>query len=107
MMYLYQKYDMNYEDVEFLSELYAKITDIEEFVKERGYEDRVMSAIVVGLMEEIESPEDDSVEMKSLFAYNLDSRQELEIIIDIMQSTYEDNDDGLRDMLNDLGISLN
>lgn len=107
MMYLYQKYDMNYEDVEFLSELYAKITDIEEFVKDRGYEDRVMSAIVIGLMEEIESPEDDSVEMKSLFAYNLDSREELEIIIDIMQSTYEDNDDGLRDMLNDLGISLN
>tara|TARA_Y100000592_G_C5441772_1_gene303790 strand:+ start:827 stop:1150 length:324 start_codon:yes stop_codon:yes gene_type:complete len=107
MMYLYQKYNMNYEDVEFLSELYAKITDIEEFVKDRGYEDRVMSAIVVGLMEEIESPEDDSVEMKSLFAYNLDSREELEIIIDIMQSTYEDNDDGLRDMLNDLGISLN
>lgn len=98
---------MNYEDVEFLSELYAKITDIEEFVKERGYEDRVMSAIVVGLMEEIESVEDDSVEMKSLFAYNLDSRQELEIIVDIMQSTYEDDDDSLRDMLNDLGISLN
>ena len=107
MMYLSQKYNMNYEDVEFLSELYAKITDIEEFVKERGYEDRVMSAIVVGLMEEIESVEDDSVEMKSLFAYNLDSRQELEIIVDIMQSTYEDDDDSLRDMLNDLGISLN
>ena len=50
MLYLYQKYDMNYEDVEFLSELYAKITDLEEFVKERGYQDRVMSAIVVGLI---------------------------------------------------------
>tara|TARA_R100000406_G_scaffold96107_1_gene92638 strand:+ start:1782 stop:2078 length:297 start_codon:yes stop_codon:yes gene_type:complete len=98
---------MNYEDAEFLSELYAKITDIEEFVKERGYEDRIMSAIVVGLMEEIESPEDESVEMKSLFAYNLDSRDELEIIIEIMQSTYEGDDDSLRDMLNDLGISLN
>ena len=98
---------MNYEDVEFLSELYAKITDIEEFVRERGYEDRVMSAIVVGLMEEIESPEDESVEMKSLFAYNLDSRQELDIIVDIMQSTYEDDDDSLRDMLDGLGISLN
>ena len=107
MMYLSQKYNMNYEDVEFLSELYAKITDIEEFVRERGYEDRVMSAIVVGLMEEIESPEDESVEMKSLFAYNLDSRQELDIIIDIMQSTYEDDDDSLRDMLDGLGISLN
>lgn len=98
---------MNYEDAEFLSELYAKITDIEEFVRERGYEDRIMSAIVVGLMEEIESPEDESVEMKSLFAYNLDSRDELEIIMEIMQSTYEGDDDSLRDMLNDLGISLN
>lgn len=107
MTYLSQKYNMNYEDVEFLSELYAKITDIEEFVKDRGYEDRVMSAIVVGLMDEIESPEDESVEMKSLFAYNLDSRQELEIIMDIMQNTYEDDDDSLRDMLNGLGISLN
>ena len=107
MLYLYQKYDMNYEDVEFLSELYAKITDLEEFVKDRGYEDRVMSAIVVGLMEEIENPEDESVEMKSLFAYNLDSRQELDIIMDIMQNTYEDDDDSLRDMLNSLGISLN
>jgi len=98
---------MNYEDAEFLSELYAKITDIEEFVRERGYEDRIMSAIVVGLMEEIESPEDESVEMKSLFAYNLDSRDELEIVMEVMQSTYEGDDDSLREMLNDLGISLN
>jgi len=106
-MYLYQKYDMNYEDVEFLSELYAKINELEEFVRERGYQDRVMSAIVVGLMEEIENPEDESVEMKSLFAYNLDSRDELEIIIDIMQNTFEEDSDSLGDMLNDLGISLN
>ena len=42
---------MNYEDTEFLSELYAKVLEIEELVRERGYEDRVMSAIVVGLME--------------------------------------------------------
>lgn len=106
-MYLYQKYDMNYEDVEFLSELYAKINELEEFVRERGYQDRVMSAIVVGLMEEIENSEDESVEMKSLFAYNLDSRDELEIIIDIMQNTFEEDSDSLGDMLNDLGISLN
>jgi RNase H-fold protein (predicted Holliday junction resolvase) len=98
---------MNYEDVEFLSELYAKINELEEFVRERGYQDRVMSAIVVGLMEEIENPEDESVEMKSLFAYNLDSRDELEIIIDIMQNTFEEDSDSLGDMLNDLGISLN
>ena len=99
---------MNYEDVEFLSELYTKILEIENLVKERGYENRIMSAIVVGLMDEIESAEDESVEMKSLFSYNLDSTEELDIVVDLMRETYEDNDDSdLRDMLGDLGISLN
>ena len=99
---------MNYEDVEFLSELYTKILEIENLVKERGYEDRIMSAIVVGLMDEIESAEDESVEMKSLFSYNLDSKDELDIVVDLMRETYEDNtDNDLRDMLGDLGISLN
>lgn len=99
---------MNYEDVEFLSELYTKILEIENLVKERGYENRIMSAIVVGLMDEIESAEDESVEMKSLFSYNLDSTQELDIVVDLMRETYEDNNDSdLRDMLGDLGISLN
>ena len=98
---------MNYEDVEFLSELYAKVLEIENFVKSRGYEDRVMSAIVVGLMDEIESTEDESVEMKSLFSYNLDSWEELDLVIDVMKSTYSDEDDSVGDMLGDLGISLN
>lgn len=99
---------MNYEDVEFLSELYTKILEIENLVKERGYENRIMSAIVVGLMDEIESAEDESVEMKSLFSYNLDSTEELDIVVDLMRETYEDNNDSdLRDMLGDLGISLN
>jgi hypothetical protein len=99
---------MNYEDVEFLSELYTKILEIEDLVKDRGYENRIMSAIVVGLMDEIESAEDESVEMKSLFSYNLDSTEELDIIVDLMRETYEDNtDNDLRDMLGDLGISLN
>lgn len=99
---------MNYEDVEFLSELYAKVLEIEHLVKSRGYEDRVMSAIVIGLMDEIKSAEDESVEMKSLFSYNLDSRDELNVVIDVMKETYSDDDeDSLRDMLGNLGISLN
>ena len=99
---------MNYEDVEFLSELYSKVLEIEKLVKERGYEDRVMSAIVVGLMDEIESAEDESVEMKSLFSYNLDSTEELDIMVDLMRETFDGGDNNeLRDMLGDLGISLN
>jgi len=101
---------MKIEDVEFLAELYSKVNELENLVKTRGYEDRVMSAIVIGLMDEVESTEEDSddiVEMKSLFSYNLDSRDELEVIIDVMKETYTDDNDGLSDMLSDLGISLN
>ena len=98
---------MNYEEVELLSEIYAKIREIEDLIEERGYSDRIMSAMVVGLMDEIESPEDESVEMKSLFSYNLHSNTELDIIVDLMKSTYDDGNDELGDMLNDLGISLN
>ena len=98
---------MNYEEVELLSEIYAKIREIEDLIEERGYSDRIMSAMVVGLMDEIESPEDESVEMKSLFSYNLQSNTELDIIVDLMKSTYDGRNDELGDMLNDLGISLN
>ena len=101
---------MKIEDIEFLAELYSKVNELENLVKTRGYEDRVMSAIVIGLMDEVESTEEDSddiVEMKSLFSYNLDSRDELEVIIDVMKETYTDDNDGLSDMLSDLGISLN
>ena len=101
---------MKIEDVEFLAELYSKVNELENLVKSRGYESRVMSAIVIGLMDEVESTEEDSddmVEMKSLFSYNLDSIDELEVIIDVMRETYTDDNDGLSDMLSDLGISLN
>jgi hypothetical protein len=101
---------MKIEDVEFLAELYSKVNELENLVKSRGYENRVMSAVVIGLMDEVESTEeddDDLVGMKSLFSYNLDSRDELEVIIDIMKETYTDDNDGLSDMLSDLGISLN
>ena len=101
---------MKIEDVEFLAELYSKVNELENLVKSRGYENRVMSAVVIGLMDEVESTEeddDDLVGMKSLFSYNLDSRDELEVIIDVMRETYTDDNDGLSDMLSDLGISLN
>lgn len=101
---------MKIEDVEFLAELYSKVNELENLVKSRGYENRVMSAVVIGLMDEVESTEeddDDLVGMKSLFSYNLESRDELEVIIDIMKETYTDDNDGLSDMLSDLGISLN
>ena len=97
---------MSFEEVGLLSEIYEKIKEIEEIIESSGYSDRVMSAIVVGLMDEVESPDEESVEMKSLFSYNLQSDSELDIIVDLMKSTYDGGDD-LSDMLDGLGISLN
>lgn len=98
---------MNYEDAEFLAEIYSKINEIEEFIEEKGYSDRVLSAFVFGLMEQIEDEDQELVEMKSLFSYNLESVVELETIKTIMDQTFEDPDDHIRDLLSDLGISLN
>lgn len=98
---------MNYEDAEFLAEIYSKINEIEQFIEEKGYSDRVLSAFVFGLMEQIEDEDQEMVEMKSLFSYNLESVVELETIKTIMDQTFEDPDDHLRDLLSDLGISLN
>lgn len=98
---------MNYEDAEFLAEIYSKINEIEEFIEEKGYSDRVLSAFVFGLMEQIEDEDQEMVEMKSLFSYNLESVVELETIKTIMDQTFEDPDDHLKDLLSDLGISLN
>lgn len=98
---------MDYEDAEFLAEIYSKINEIEEMVKERGYSERVLSAFVFGLIEQIEDEDQEMVEMKSLFSYNLESVVELETIKTIMDQTFEDQDDHLKDLLSDLGISLN
>jgi hypothetical protein len=98
---------MNYEDAEFLAEIYSKINEIEEFIEKSGYSDRVLSAFVFGFMEQIEDEDQELVEMKSLFSYNLESIEELETIKTIMEQTFEDPDDHLRGLLSDLGISLN
>lgn len=98
---------MNYEDAEFLAEIYSKISEIENLIEEKGYSDRVLSAFVFGLMEQIEEEDQEIVEMKSLFSYNLESALELETIKTIMDQTFEDPDDHLKDLLSDIGISLN
>ena len=47
--------------------------------------------------------------MKAFFNYNMQSKDELEIITDFMKESYTPPDDGpdLDDLLNGLGISLN
>ena len=99
---------MNRKDKEFIAEAYSLVVQIEELIKKYEYEDRVMSALLIGVLDTEGEPEEgDQVELKSVFSYNLDSKLELEIVKEIMDSQFQDPDDDIDKLLGDLGISLN
>ena len=97
-------------DKEFIAEAYSLIVQIEDLIKRYNYEDRVMSAMVLGILDidwEKEVPvEGDEIQLKSVFSYNLDSKDELEIMKEIMTQQFKE-ETNLDDLLGDLGISLN
>jgi hypothetical protein len=69
--------------------------------------DRTLATIVVGVID-LDAVEvgDESAEMKTMYSFNLESREELETVKQVMDSAYQE-DDSLDDLLGDLGISLN
>lgn len=100
---------MDYKDSEFASELYVKLKELEDFVVESGYQDKVISSIVFGIItNEDTRKEDEERQVNAVYSYNLMSRNELDVIKHIMDTTYEDDDDDiLGDLLDGLDISLN
>jgi len=101
---------MNSMDKQFIAEAYSLIVQIEELIKKYDYEDRVISSILIGVIDADldKEPEDgDEVQLKSVFSYNLDSSEELEMVKDIMTMQYKGPDEDLDGFLGDLGISLN
>lgn len=101
---------MTSKDKEFISEAYSLIIQIEELIKSYNYEDRVMSALMLGVIDldlDKKYEEGDEVQLKSVFSYNLDSRIELEMVKDIMDQQFQDPDDEIDDILGELGINLN
>ena len=100
---------MNSRDKEFIAEAYSLVVQIEDLIKRYNYEDKVMSAIMLGIIAvdwDSDIKPGEEVQLKSVFSYNLDSRGELEMVKDIMDSQFKD-DESLDDILGDLGISLN
>ena len=78
---------------------------MEMLIEKYGMRNRVMSVVVTGLLEPID---EDNSTMKALFSYNLGSYDELDVMIDFIKNTYEEQDGpDLVDLLGDLGISLN
>lgn len=101
---------MDKKDTLFFAEMYSLVRKMEETIDEFDMKDRTIASIVIGLidLDSVEYGEADA-QMKTMYSFNLQSREELEAVKDVMDSTYKDDDDDidLDDLLGGLGISLN
>ena len=99
---------MSPSDTLFFAEMYSLVKKMEETIQEFDMKDRTLASIVVGVLDldAIEAG-DEETEMKTMYSFSLQSRQELETIKTIMDNAYSDEDEDLEDLLGSLGISLN
>ena len=99
---------MSPSDTLFFAEMYSLVKKMEETIDEFDMKDRTLASIVVGVLDldAIEVGEEET-EMKTMYSFSLESRQELETIKNIMDNAYSDEDEDLEDLLGGLGISLN
>ena len=98
---------MNPKDTLFFAEMYSIVKKMEETIEEFEMKDRTLASIVVGVIDFDAMEEgDESAEMKTMYSFNLESRSELETLMQVMDGAFQEND-SLDDLLGDLGISLN
>ena len=99
---------MSPSDTLFFAEMYSLVKKMEETIDEFDMKDRTLASIVVGVLDldAIEAG-DEETEMKTMYSFSLQSRQELETIKTIMDNAYSDENEDLEDLLGSLGISLN
>ena len=98
---------MSPSDTLFFAEMYSLVKKMEETIEEFDMKDRTLASIVVGVLDldAIEAG-DEETEMKTMYSFSLQSRQELETMKTIMDNAYSDEDEDLEDLLGSLGISL-
>tara|TARA_R100000995_G_C3361482_1_gene67620 strand:+ start:97 stop:396 length:300 start_codon:yes stop_codon:yes gene_type:complete len=99
---------MSPNDTLFFAEMYSLVKKMEETIDEFDMKDRTLASIVVGVLDldAIEAGEEET-EMKTMYSFSLQSRQELDTMKTIMDNAYSDDDEDLEDLLGSLGISLN
>ena len=99
---------MSPNDTLFFAEMYSLVKKMEETIDEFDMIDRTLASIVVGVLDldAIEAGAEET-EMKTMYSFSLQSRQELDTMKTIMDNAYSDDDEDLEDLLGSLGISLN
>lgn len=99
---------MDPKDTLFFAEMYSLVKKMEETIVDFDMKDRTIASIVVGVIDYDAMEEgDESAEMKTMYSFNVESREELETVKQVMDNAYKDDDDSLENLLGDLGISLN
>jgi len=99
---------MSPNDTLFFAEMYSLVKKMEETIDEFDMKDRTLASIVVGVLD-LDAIEDgdEETEMKTMYSFSLQGRQELETIKTITDNAYSDEDEDLEDLLGSMGISLN
>lgn len=101
---------MEEKDIEFIAEIYHLVKQIEETIERNDMGHRVLAAIMIGVIDDRDDSfdqDDEFVNMRSMYSFNIQNREELEVVKDVMDSVYEQQNPGLDDLLNELGISMN
>jgi len=98
-------------DDDFLMEVHRLVIELELLIDKYEMRDRVMSMVVVGVLEPIED-DDEKSNMKAIYSHNMQDELELHTMIDFATDTWKRNKDieqGLDfdDLFDGLDISLN
>ena len=100
---------MDEKSVNLLYEVNKKMQEIEDLVEGTDMQHRVLSVFMFGVIPEealSEDVKDETVEMNSLFYLNIQSKEELESVIEAISQAY-DRDNPFDDIIKSLGFSLN
>ena len=99
---------MEGKDTQFLAEMYHLVKKMEDLIEEFEVKDRLLASIVIGLFnEEDMNSDEDIAQVKTMYSFHLESRDELNVIKELMDEMYKPDEDPLDGLLGDLGISLN
>ena len=92
------------ETHEFLMKVKSHFSEIAQLIKDYEMEDRILAASMIGVLDPLD---EDNSDLTAIYAMNIDSREELDVVTDFLIDAYEENNPDLNDLLGGLGISLN
>ena len=98
------------EEQAFFLEIQRLSMEMDEIINKHGMRDRVVSIMVTGLTDEDFMG---NSRLQAIYSYSLDSREELDSILDFINNTWDDSDDidwetspDIDDLLDGTGIEL-